>query len=92
MLAVASPMRVAQFVVPGPGGDAEMGVFRFAGGAGGVDANIARWKGQFVPPEGKTVDDIQRDTDRDYFMDAFTAKSYGLIDEVLVRSRPALPK
>jgi len=40
----------------------------------------------------KTVDDIQRDTDRDYFMDAFTAKSYGLIDEVLVRSRPALPK
>jgi len=41
---------------------------------------------------GKTVDDIQRDTDRDYFMDAFTAKSYGLIDEVLVRSRPALPK
>jgi ATP-dependent Clp protease protease subunit len=41
---------------------------------------------------GKTVDDIQRDTDRDYFMDAFAAKSYGLIDEVLVRSRPALPK
>jgi ATP-dependent Clp protease protease subunit len=36
---------------------------------------------------GKTVDDIQRDTDRDYFMDAPTAKSYGLIDEVLVRSR-----
>lgn len=36
---------------------------------------------------GKTVDDIQRDTDRDHFMDAFTAKSYGLIDEVLVRSR-----
>ncbi len=57
-LPVASPMRVAQFVVPGPGGDAEMVVFRFAGGAGGVDANIARWKGQFVPPEGKTLDDI----------------------------------
>ena len=41
---------------------------------------------------GKTVDEVQRDTDRDYFMDAFAAKSYGLIDEVLVRSRPALPK
>jgi hypothetical protein len=59
-LPVASPMRIAQFVVPGPGGDAEMVVFRFAGGAGGVDANIARWKGQFVPPEGKTVDDITK--------------------------------
>ncbi|MBC8074176.1 MAG: hypothetical protein IAG13_38005 [Deltaproteobacteria bacterium] len=55
---VASPMRKAQFVVPGPGGDAEMVVFRFAGGAGGVDANIARWKGQFKPPEGKGLDDI----------------------------------
>jgi ATP-dependent Clp protease protease subunit len=40
---------------------------------------------------GKTVDDIQRDTDRDYFMDAATAKSYGLIDEVLVRSRKETP-
>lgn len=57
-LPVTSPMRVAQFVVPGPGGDAEMVVFRFAGGAGGIDANIARWKGQFVAPEGKTVDDL----------------------------------
>ncbi len=55
---VASPMRVAQFVVPGPGGDAEMVVFRFAGGAGGIDANIARWKGQFVAPEGKSIDEI----------------------------------
>jgi hypothetical protein len=55
---VGSPMRKAQFVVPGPGGDAEMVVFRFAGGAGGVDANIARWKGQFKPPEGKGIDDI----------------------------------
>jgi hypothetical protein len=55
---VNSPMRKAQFIVPGPGGDAEMVVFRFAGGAGGVDANIARWKGQFQPPEGKSIDDI----------------------------------
>ncbi len=61
-LAVKSPMRVAQFVVPGPGGDAEMVVFRFAGGAGGIDANIARWKGQFVAPEGKTVDDLTKTT------------------------------
>jgi hypothetical protein len=60
--AVTSPMRVAHFIVPGPGGDAEMIVFRFQGGAGGTDANIARWKSQFVPPEGKTVDDITKTT------------------------------
>lgn len=59
-LPVNSPMRVAQFVVPGPGGDAEMVVFRFAGGAGGVEANIARWKGQFVPPKGQSIDDITK--------------------------------
>lgn len=56
----SSPMRVSQFVVPGPGGDGEMVVFRFAGGAGGIDANVARWKGQFVPPEGKTIDDLTK--------------------------------
>lgn len=62
---VGSPMRKAQFVVPGPGGDGEMVVFRFAGGAGGKDANIARWKGQFQAPEGKTVDDITKQRDFD---------------------------
>ncbi|MEZ4448653.1 MAG: ATP-dependent Clp endopeptidase proteolytic subunit ClpP [Nannocystaceae bacterium] len=36
---------------------------------------------------GKTVDEILRDTERDNFMDAMTAKKYGLIDEVLVRRR-----
>ena len=34
---------------------------------------------------GRTADDILKDTDRDNFMDAETAKKYGLIDEVLVR-------
>jgi len=53
-----SQMRLAQYVVPGPGGDAELVVFRFAGGAGGVQANIERWQGQFQPPEGKTMADI----------------------------------
>jgi len=35
---------------------------------------------------GKTVRAIERDTERDYFMSAGEAKSYGLIDEVLERS------
>lgn len=56
----SSPMRLGQFVLPGPGGDAELVLFRFPGGAGGVQANIDRWKGQFTPPEGKTVDDVSK--------------------------------
>jgi hypothetical protein len=53
-------MRMAQWVLPGPGGDAELVVYRFAGGAGGVEANIERWKGQFQPPEGKSIDDMTK--------------------------------
>jgi ATP-dependent Clp protease protease subunit len=36
---------------------------------------------------GQPLDSILRDTERDNFMDAATAKKYGLIDEVLVRKR-----
>ena len=32
---------------------------------------------------GKTLDSIQRDTDRDYFMSAEEAKHYGIIDHVI---------
>jgi ATP-dependent Clp protease protease subunit len=32
---------------------------------------------------GKTMDSIQRDTDRDYFMSAEEAKTYGIIDHVI---------
>lgn len=53
-------MRMAQWVVPGPGGDGELVVYRFKGGAGGVEANMTRWKGQFTPPEGKTLEDISK--------------------------------
>jgi len=34
---------------------------------------------------GKTFEDIERDSDRDYWMHAAEAKAYGLIDEVLER-------
>ncbi len=54
----SSAMRKAQYIVPGPGGDGELVVFRFPGGAGGVEANVARWKGQFKVPEGKTAADL----------------------------------
>jgi ATP-dependent Clp protease protease subunit len=35
---------------------------------------------------GKTIEEIEKDSDRDYWMTAEEAKSYGLIDEVLTKS------
>ncbi|MBE9916471.1 ATP-dependent Clp endopeptidase proteolytic subunit ClpP [Paenibacillus donghaensis] len=32
---------------------------------------------------GQSLEQIERDTDRDYFMNAFEAKAYGLIDKVI---------
>ena len=36
---------------------------------------------------GKTVKQIEKDSDRDYWMKAPQAKEYGLIDEVLERKK-----
>jgi ATP-dependent Clp protease protease subunit len=36
---------------------------------------------------GKSLEKIQKDTDRDYFMSAQEAKDYGLIDEVIVQEK-----
>lgn len=60
-----SPMRTKQLTVPGKGGenagDAELVIFYFGEGQGGsVEDNLARWKKQFEPPAGKTVDDISK--------------------------------
>ena len=58
------PMRFKSFTIPASGGDkidAELVIFHFgAGGGGDVDANISRWKGMFVPPEGKKIDDVSK--------------------------------
>ena len=37
---------------------------------------------------GRTVEDIERDADRDYWMGSDEAKEYGLIDNVLVKAAP----
>lgn len=36
---------------------------------------------------GKTIEEVERDSDRDYWMIAEEAKAYGMIDEVLVRNK-----
>ncbi|MGA1531113.1 MAG: ATP-dependent Clp endopeptidase proteolytic subunit ClpP [Kiritimatiellia bacterium] len=40
---------------------------------------------------GKSVKDIAKDTDRDFFMSSEEAKSYGLVDNVLARATPEKP-
>jgi ATP-dependent Clp protease protease subunit len=40
-----------------------------------------------VQHTGRTMEEITRDTDRDFFMDAKSAKEYGIIDEILAGGR-----
>lgn len=55
-----SPMRKAQAVIPGPGGNAEMAVFFFGTGQGGdVESNLQRWLNQIALEPGRAP---QRDT------------------------------
>ena len=53
----SSPMRLAEFTIPGPGGDAEMVVFRFAGGGGDAASNVHRWRTQFKKADGTPLSD-----------------------------------
>ena len=50
----SSSMRVAQYGLPGPAGEATLGIFFFGPGqGGGVEANIERWHGQFKQEDGQ---------------------------------------
>ena len=54
-------MRYLQFRLPKKGDDkdnAELIVFKGLGGD--AQANVKRWKDQFVPPEGKTIDEAAK--------------------------------
>jgi len=51
----SSNMRVAQYRLPGDGGDASLIVFFFGPGQGGsVEANLDRWIGQMKQPDGSS--------------------------------------
>ena len=41
---------------------------------------------------GQSLDRVEKDTDRDFFMSALEAKTYGIIDEVVSVNRKTLPK
>jgi hypothetical protein len=51
-----SKLRTHQFAV----GDAELAIFYFQGAGGSVADNIKRWKDAFLPPEGKTIDEVTK--------------------------------
>ena len=52
----SSPMRRAQYGIPGPGGDGECAVFYFGPGQGGdAQSNITRWAEQFRTADDKPV-------------------------------------
>jgi hypothetical protein len=52
-------IRYAQFRLPRAEGDeTDAEVVLFKGFGGTAKANVARWKEQFIPPEGKTIDDV----------------------------------
>jgi hypothetical protein len=62
--APSNQMRLAQFKLPKAGDDSydvELVIFKSLGGS--AADNVARWKGQFTPPEGKTVDDVSKVTE-----------------------------
>lgn len=65
------PMRLATFAVPAVKGDSEKSEFvisSFGGGGGGVDANIARWIGQFAA-EGREAVVVQgKAGENEYFI------------------------
>ena len=60
----ASSMRIAQYRVPGPGGDGEMAVFYFGPGQGGDStANAVRWARQFEQPDGRPSEEAMAMTE-----------------------------
>jgi ATP-dependent Clp protease, protease subunit len=49
-----------------------------------------RLNGIIAKHTGKPIEQVEKDTDRDYFMTADEAQKYGLVDEVVI-SRKELP-
>ena len=50
-------MRIGSFAMPGPGGDADVSISQLGGMAGGLVANINRWRGQIglSPQDDATI-------------------------------------
>jgi len=48
----------------------------------------ARLNEIIIKHTGQTMERVEKDTDRDYFMGALEAKQYGIVDDVVIQKRP----
>jgi len=89
-LLLAAGTKGKRFILP----HARVMLHQPSGGAGGTAADIERHAEEilklrremnaiFAKHTGQTVDRIEKDSDRDFFLDAQQAKNYGLVDEVI---------
>jgi hypothetical protein len=83
-------LRYKQFRLPKVGddkADAEVVIFRGLGGS--AKENVQRWKGQFVPPEGKKIDDVAKVTELK--ISGAAATYLDVSGTYLYKARPADP-
>jgi ATP-dependent Clp protease, protease subunit len=91
---LAAGTRGKRFALP----NSRVMIHQPSGGAGGQTADIAiaakeilRWRktlNEVISKHtGKPADQVERDSDRDYYMTAHEAKGYGLIDHVVESTR-----
>jgi ATP-dependent Clp protease protease subunit len=80
--------------------NSRMMIHQPSGGAGGQASDIAiqareiiRWRKTLnetiAKHTGKTAEQIEKDSDRDYYMSAEEAKTYGIVDHVVASTRDA---
>jgi len=98
LLAAGAPGK--RFILP----HARVMLHQPSGGVGGTAADIERHAEEilklrremneiFARHTGQSLDTIDRDSDRDFFLNAPEAKKYGLVDEVIepLKGAPAAP-
>jgi ATP-dependent Clp protease protease subunit len=93
-IVLSSGAKGKRFILP----NAEVMIHQPLGGAEGQATDIAISAKHILKTKdnlnkllakntGKTVAQIERDAERDFFMDADEAKKYGIIDEIVVKSK-----
>ena len=93
---LAAGTKGKRFALP----NSRMMIHQPSGGAGGQTADIAiaareilRWRKTLnetiAKHTGKTAAQIEKDSDRDYYMSAEEAKTYGIVDHVVASTRDA---
>lgn len=96
---LASGVKGKRYALP----NAEVMIHQPLGGAEGQATDIAitakriikmkeNLAKMFAKKTGKPLAQIEKDMERDFFMDAEEAKKYGIVDEIVTKSKPAAKK